>query len=584
MCGIVGIFGHKNATGLLVMALHALQHRGQESAGMAVVDWEGDGQIVTWKGMGLVREVFTKPVLGKLRSSHGIGHVRYSTGGPSLLQNAQPLGVRFRNGSMAVAHNGQLENAQQLRHMLEAGGALFQSSSDTEVILHLILSLLGQGRCGAACGAGCGCVDASAGGGSAGCGVGGTGGGEMGGWIEMGVVGEALARLRGAYSLLLLGNDGSAVAARDPHGFRPLVWGKLPTHGKAQGEGEGDGYDGISSCRVSGGGDGVGCDHSGGVLYQGAVAVASETCALRLLGVTEMEEIPPGGILTVDAEGRVRMVQIEQGMVDTHVEQEQPRLSIARCLFELVYFSRPDSQIFGHDVYGYRKELGRRLAAEAPMPVDCVLPVPDSGIPAAIGYAQALGVPFEMGLIRSHYVGRTFIQPTNSLRQMGVRMKLAVVPEAVRNKSVAVVDDSIVRATTARRIVAMLREAGAKSVHFCVASPPVIHPCRYGINTPDGNELAASMGVDEVLRRIGADSLSYLSVDAMLDATGQGGTVSSHDMAPAPSETNAPSVAYDHPSPNDSASAHAPHARSQQQRQQCTHGFCTACWTSQYPL
>jgi len=424
-CGVFGVFGHPEASNIAYLGIHALQHRGQESAGIAALE---AGQIQVHKVMGLVADNFDAPTLARLPGSAAIGHTRYSTAGQSRIENAQPFVFKNSNtGPIAVAHNGNLVNAEELRAQLEAQGAIFQGSSDTELLLHLIA----REREGTP--------------------------------IER--IQRALAQVRGAYSLLFLTQD-SIIAVRDPLGFRPLVLGKL----------------------------------------RGAPVVASETCAFDLIEAELVREVEPGEMVVLDASG-VRTVQ------------KIPPQRSGKCIFELIYFARPDSQVFGRSVYRTRKELGRRLAQEQPAQADVVVPVPDSGVAAALGYAEESGIPYDMGLIRSHYVGRTFIEPSQSIRHFGVKLKLNPVQHVVKGKRVVVVDDSIVRGTTSRKIVKMVRDAGAKQVHLRISAPPTRWPCYYGIDTPVRSELiAATHTVDEIARYVTADSLGYLSEEGMHEA------------------------------------------------------------------
>lgn len=425
-CAVFGIYGHKEAANLTYLGLYALQHRGQESSG--IVSSDGDNFNVE-KGMGLVADIFTKKEIRRLRGDKAIGHNRYSTAGNSNLRNVQPVTVNFAFGNLAVAHNGNLTNAEMLRSELEAYGAIFQSDSDTEVIVHLIAHSKGE--------------------------------------TFFNRLVEALSLVRGAYSLTLL-TDHELIAVRDPYGFRPLCLGR----------------------------------------YKGAWTVASETCAFDLIGAEFVREIEPGEIIVVN----------DKGLTSHHpfLMPETP----AKCVFEYVYFSRPDSKIFGnYAVYPVRKALGRQLSKEAYVPADMVIPVPDSGLPAALGYAQGSGIPFEIGLTRNHYVGRTFIEPEQSIRHFGVKLKLNAVPDVLEGKRVVVVDDSIVRGTTSRKIVKMLRNAGAKEVHMRISSPPTIAPCFYGIDTPTQKELiGSSHTIEEIRKYITADSLAYLSLEGMLNA------------------------------------------------------------------
>ncbi|MBS1150540.1 MAG: amidophosphoribosyltransferase [Myxococcaceae bacterium] len=426
MCGVFGIFGHEEASNLTYLGLHALQHRGQESAGIV----SSDGiSLKSYKQMGLVADVFNASTLGQLPGRSAIGHVRYSTAGSSLLANAQPLMVAWSMGQMSVAHNGNLVNHDALKARLEQEGTIYQSDSDTETILHLIAR-------------------------------------SRGATFEERVV-EALKQTVGAYSLLFL-TEKKLVAVRDPFGFRPLVLGRL----------------------------------------KNAYVLASETTALDLIEAEYLREIEPGEMVVID----------EQGLKSTFpFEKKRP----GRCIFEHVYFARSDTELYGLSVFETRKKLGMQLAKEQPAHADVVIAVPDSGVPAAIGYAQGSGLPYDMGLIRSHYVGRTFIEPQQSIRHFGVKLKLSAVRATLKDKRVVVVDDSIVRGTTSRKIVKMLKDAGAREVHVRIASPPTTWPCYYGIDTPSRQELiAASHSVDEIARYITADSLGYLTLDGLHAAVG----------------------------------------------------------------
>ncbi len=419
-CGVVGVYGHPEASNLAYLALYALQHRGQESAG--IVSSNGDGLRVH-RDMGLVADVFTSETLQKLEGNSAIGHVRYSTAGGSQLRNAQPFVVGYRGGGLALAHNGNLVNAHLIRAELEARGSLFQSTIDTEVIVHLIAASRAP--------------------------------------TLRERLAEALAQVQGSYSLVVL-TEKLLLAARDPHGFRPLALGRR----------------------------------------QDAVVVASETCALDLIEAEWVRDVEPGEILEVDLRG-LRGFKAFKG----------PR---RHCVFELIYFARPDSVVFARNVYEVRKEMGRQLAREHPVKADMVIPIPDSGVPAAIGFAQESGISFEMGLVRNHYVGRTFIEPEEQIRHFGVKVKLNPAKDFLRGKRVILVDDSIVRGTTSRKILTLIRQAGAKEVHQRLSSPPMIGPCHYGIDTPTREELiASSKRVDEIRTYIGADSLGYLSVEGI---------------------------------------------------------------------
>lgn len=419
-CGVFGIYGHPEAARLTYLGLYALQHRGQESAG--IVSSDGTG-LYAFRRMGLVADVFGEESLQKLKGPMAIGHVRYSTSGVSEKENAQPLIFRYSRGAIAVGHNGNLVNAGELREELEEQGRIFQSTSDTEVIIQLMA-------------------------------------GSQGPTIVDRIM-EALVSVKGAYSLLFL-SENEMVAARDPHGFRPLVLGQL----------------------------------------DGAPVISSETCALDLIEATHVRDIEPGEVVLIDEDG-----------VHSYKMSSQKERS---CVFELIYFARPDSQVFGREVYAVRKEMGRQLAREHPVNADIVIPVPDSGVPAAIGYAEESGIPFEKGIIRNHYVGRTFIEPEQSIRHFGVKVKLSPLKKFLQGKRLVVVDDSIVRATSCMKITAMLRSAGAKEIHFRIASPPITSPCFYGIDTPTREELiAARYSVDEILRFVTSDSLGYLSREGL---------------------------------------------------------------------
>jgi amidophosphoribosyltransferase len=432
MCGVFGILGHPEASNLAYLGLHALQHRGQESAG--IVSSDGD-LLYAHRSMGLVQAGFSPKDLTALPGDRAIGHVRYSTAGGSHLKNAQPFAVEYARGSLAVAHNGNLTNHVELRERLEVRGSIFQSASDTEAIVHLI-AMSNQHA------------------------------------IE-GRIAEALAQVRGAYSILFL-TKREMIAVRDPMGIRPLCLGRLP---------RGEGRD--------------------------AIVVASEPTAFELIGAERVRDLAPGEMLVADASGIRSSFPL-------------PRAPRRMCLFEFVYFARPDATLDGAGVYAVRKALGRRLGVEQPVaPGDdlVVVPVPDSGVPAAVGLAAQLRAPFEMGLIRSHYVGRTFIEPQQSIRHFGVRLKLSPNRAVLEGKRVVVVDDSIVRGTTSRKIVRMVRDAGAREVHVRISSPPVAWPCYYGIDTPTREELiAATCTVPEIAGFLGADSLGYLSLDGLTDA------------------------------------------------------------------
>jgi amidophosphoribosyltransferase len=435
-CAVVGVYGHPEAANMVYLGLYALQHRGQESSG--IVSSNGKG-LISHRQMGLVADVFKEDVINRLEGSSAIGHNRYSTTGQSHLKNAQPFVVEYAHGPIAVSHNGNLVNAGVLREELEASGSIFQSTSDTEVIVHLIATSKEE--------------------------------------TLIGRIIEALGRVRGAYSLLFLTLD-RMIAARDPMGFRPLVVGKFKDGGR-----------------------------------RGGYVVASETCALDLIEAEYLREVEPGEILSFGPKGMESLKPF-------------PSVPHAKCVFEYVYFARPDSNLYGRNVYQVRKELGRQLARENPVEADLVTPVPDSGVPAAIGYSEESGLPLDLGLIRNHYVGRTFIEPRQSIRHFGVKIKLNAQREVLEGKRVVVVDDSIVRGTTSRKIIRMLRDAGAREVHMRISSPPTIGPCYYGIDTPTRSELIASSNtVEEIRRFIEADSLAYLSREGMysfLKGQGQG--------------------------------------------------------------
>jgi amidophosphoribosyltransferase len=431
MCGVFGIFGHEEASHLAYLGLHALQHRGQESAGIVASDGH---HLTSHRAMGLVADVFTHPVLAQLPGKSAIGHVRYSTAGGSFVRNAQPYLVSFVGGQLAVAHNGNFVNADETRKSLEATGAIFQSDSDTENVIHLIARSRAL-------------------------------------TFEARVI-DALRELDGACSMVFL-TEQKLVAVRDAFGFRPLVLGRV----------------------------------------KNAYVIASETTALDLIEAEFLREIEPGEMVVID----------EGGLRSTFPFAKQ---APQRCVFELVYFSRPDSTVFGESVFSVRKRLGAQLAKEQPVDADVVIAVPDSGVAAAMGYARAASIPYDVGLIRSHYVGRTFIEPQQSIRHFGVKLKLAPVRSTLEGKRVVVVDDSIVRGTTSRKIVKMLKDSGAKEVHVRVSSPPTVWPCFYGIDTPSRQELiAASHSNDEIARYITADSLGYLSLEGLMaaggDATGK---------------------------------------------------------------
>jgi amidophosphoribosyltransferase len=420
-CGVCGVFGHPEASKLAYLGLYALQHRGQEAAGIVT---STGADLAGHKGMGLVEEIFKPDVLGRLPGDMAIGHTRYSTAGDNTLANAQPIVIDCNKGKLALAHNGNLTNASDWRRKLEHRGSIFQTTSDTEVIVHVIARSAARNLSGA--------------------------------------IGDALNQMEGAYSLLLLTRE-ELYAIRDPRGFRPLCLGKL------------------------------------GAAY----LVASETCAFDLLGAEYIREVEPG-----------EMVRISRSGIESI--RFAPPKPHQYCIFEHVYFSRPDSVVFGRPVNQSRELLGRQLAQEHPASADVVVPVPDSGVPAAIGYAHASGIPFCMGLIRNHYIGRTFIEPEQAIRDFGVRLKLNPVRGLLEGKRIVLVDDSIVRGTTSRKIVRMVREAGATEVHVRISCPPTISPCYYGVDTPTREELIAAVhSIEEIRQFLGADSLGYLSLESM---------------------------------------------------------------------
>ena len=424
-CGIFAVYGHEEAAKLTYFGLYALQHRGQESAGIVVSDGK---KVVEHKAMGLVPEIFNEYILNGLKGNMALGHVRYSTTGSSLLANAQPFRVRHSGKSMSIAHNGNIVNAHAIRSELEQSGSIFQTTMDSEVVLHLTARRLNLG-------------------------------------METAMI-ETMGQLRGAYSVVVMTED-SLIAARDPNGFRPLCLGRL---------------------------------NSGFV-------IASETCALDLVEAEFIRSVAPGEVVIINRDG---IKSIPSGIVSRR----------SQCIFELIYFSRPDSTVFGENVYLFRKRQGELLAKEFPVDADMVMPFPDSGNYAAIGYAQASGIPLEMGMIRNHYIGRTFIQPSQSMRDFGVKVKLNPVKELLRGKRVLIMEDSIIRGTTAKTRVKTLREIGAKEIHMVVSCPPHAFPCHYGIDFSTRGELiAAQKSVEEIRDFVGLDSLGYLSIDNLKKAT-----------------------------------------------------------------
>jgi amidophosphoribosyltransferase len=425
-CGVFGIFGHPEAANLTYLGLYALQHRGQESAGIAASDGR---EVRVSKSMGHVADAFSEKTLEKLPGHIAIGHVRYSTAGDSKLDNAQPILIDCAHGQIAIGHNGNLVNASDLKDELVKRGSIFQTSTDTEVILHLYA----RSRAASS---------------------------------DEAIV-DAMSTVQGAFSLVLMTKD-RLIAVRDPHGFRPLAIGRL--------------------------GD--------------AVIVCSETCALDLIGATYVRDVEPGEVVIVSASG---------------VKSFKPFAAApsAHCIFEHVYFARPDSYVFGESVNEVRTNLGRLLAREQPAEADVIVPVPDSGVCAAVGYAEESGIPMRVGLIRNHYVGRTFIEPQQSIRHFGVRIKLNPVRSILEGRRVVLVDDSLVRGTTSRKIVKMVKAAGAKEVHMRISCPPTISPCFYGVDTPRRSELiGATHTLEEIQKYIGADSIGYLSLGGLLSAVG----------------------------------------------------------------
>jgi len=430
-CGVFGIFGHPEAANLTYLGLYALQHRGQEGCGIVASDGL---RLKAHLGMGLVADVFRRDdIFERLPGRSAIGHVRYSTAGGNDMKNVQPIVVDYSRGSIAVAHNGNLVNAQEVRNTLEKNGSIFSTTSDTETIIHLLAISQSDSLLERLC--------------------------------------EALLQVKGAYSLAIL-TETRMIAVRDPNGFRPLSLGKL----------------------------------------DGAFVVASESCAFDLIEAEYIREVEPGEVIVIDKNGMQSYFPFPKATRNTP------------CIFEYIYFSRPDSRIFNRTVYPVRKEFGRQLARQYPVDADLVMAVPDSGMAAALGYAEESGIPFELGLIRNHYVGRTFIEPQQSIRHFGVKLKLNPVREVIEGKRVIVVDDSIVRGTTSRKIVKMIRNAGAKEVHVRISSPPTSFPCFYGIDTPSRKELiSASHTIEEIARYITADSLCYLNLDGLHAALAQFG-------------------------------------------------------------
>jgi amidophosphoribosyltransferase len=423
-CGIFAVYGHGEAAKLAYFGLYALQHRGQESAGIVVSDGK---QVLEHKAMGLVPDIFDEQVLDKLEGDIALGHVRYSTTGSSLLVNAQPFRIQYSGKSLAIAHNGNLVNARNIRSELESSGSIFQTTMDSEIVLHLTAKAMKLG-------------------------------------LEEAML-QTMAQVKGAYSMVIMTDD-TLIAVRDPHGFRPLCLGRLNS-----------GY-----------------------------VVTSETCALDLVEAEYIREVEPGEILIIN----------HNGLQSIRSEKRSQR---AHCIFELIYFARPDSSVFGQNVYLFRKRQGELLSREFPIQADLVMPFPDSGNYAAIGYAQSSKIPLEMGVIRNHYVGRTFIQPSQSMRDFGVKVKLNPVKELLKNKRVLIIEDSIIRGTTARTRIKTLKRVGAQEVHMLVSCPPHRFPCHYGIDFSSRGELiAAQKSVDQIRDFIGLNSLGYLHVDNLVKA------------------------------------------------------------------
>jgi amidophosphoribosyltransferase len=421
-CGVFGIWGHSEASKLAYLGLYALQHRGQESAGIASAD---GSRVRIVRQMGYVNDIFDEPTLATLPGNIAIGHTRYSTAGDSKLLNAQPILIDCVHGQIGICHNGNLVNADEIRERLVRAGSIFQTNSDTETVLHLYAR-------------------------------------SQAGSVQDALV-EAITQLQGAFSFALITKD-SLIAARDPHGFRPLALGRL---------GE-------------------------------AWVVCSETCALDLIGATYVRDIEPGEILMISPAGHRSIKPF-------------PAAKLSHCIFEHVYFARPDSEVFGQSVNEVRTNLGRQLAQETGIPADVVVPIPDSGVCAAIGYSEEAKIPLRFGLIRNHYVGRTFIEPAQSIRHFGVKVKLNPVKSILAGKRVVLIDDSIVRGTTSRKIVKMVRAAGAAEVHLRISCPPTISPCFYGVDTPRRQELiAATHSLEEIRKYVAADTIGYLSLDGLL--------------------------------------------------------------------
>ncbi len=429
-CGIVGVYNKSEAANYVYLGLHALQHRGQEAAGIVSTD---GGQFYEYKGYGLVNEVFNKNAISSLKGKIAVGHNRYSTFGDDSVANIQPLSAQFDMGKIAVAHNGNIVNANIIKTELVKDGAIFNSNSDTEVIIHLIARSQKET------------------------------------FLER--LKDALRVLKGAFSLIVMRED-ALYAIRDPWGFRPLSMGKLDD----------------------------------------SIVFASESCVFDLIGAEFIRDINPGEMVIAGNEGV------------KHYEDVFNEIKESKCVFEYIYFARPDSYLWGKHIYSIRKKMGEVLAEESPVDADIVIPTPDSGVPAALGFSQKSGIPFDFGLIRNHYVGRTFIEPAQSIRHFGVRLKLNPAKDVLKNKRVIVIDDSIVRGTTSKRIVKMLKSVGAKEVHIRIASPPVVSPCFYGIDTPTKKELiASSHTIEEIRKYTTADSVAYLSLNGLKKVVGESG-------------------------------------------------------------
>ncbi|HBE02609.1 MAG TPA: amidophosphoribosyltransferase [Spirochaetia bacterium] len=425
-CGIAGIYNHEKAARLLYLSLYAQQHRGQESAGIVTTDGQKMRKCL---GLGKVMDFFSEEKLAELTGSQGIGHVRYSTTGFTKTMNIQPMVVGYHDGMLSTAHNGNLTNARKIRQKLEEKGHIFQTSMDSEILVHLIALSREES------------------------------------FLDKTI--DALKKIEGAWSFLLM-NHNSIIAARDPHGFRPLVMGKIGN----------------------------------------AVVFASETCALDMIDAEFVREIEPG-----------ELVQVNQMGVQSCFPF--PKKKSQQCIFEFIYFAKPSSSVFGKSVYSVRSQIGRIMAREMPAIADCIVPVPDSGTTAALGYAEASGIPFVMGLIRSHYIGRTFIQPTQDMRTMNVKLKFSVVREILHGKKIVLIDDSIVRGTTSRTIINVLRQAGVKEIHFRISCPPIISPCYFGVDFADREQLIACKYEQDLSRMaefLGVDSLSFISLEGLLSA------------------------------------------------------------------